>query len=427
MKKIFGLICAAFVLFCGSTYAETQSFSKNNLSDAFSNIEAWENKNENVKISENTISSLSSKAYICNREYRNSDELICFDLRINDYNDSWVGLLLRAENAEKAPWTGNACVLFVIKEDTIELQYYSGTAGGGLMTDVVENPIQAGKTAEIACGILKNGDKEQAVLFIDGKSIINRTSSASRNEGYFSVLCGNVDFEMKPSQKDKDYAVVCNAEILGKVENGEKLDVKYDVLSSGKSECVVRWYVSDEPEIIGAAASEGLQYELGESDLDKYITACVVCSGNEFKTAPVFFDSAKNYLKEKIVMKEDWFISYANGIQNQIDGDFSIAPMKREDRLYIPLRYVMESMGYEVLWDDAGRKVIARKGDSVIDIMPEMIYNNKSFADIAELERILSCGCVYDESSGIIIIGADDAEIGESVYRRILNYMYNGF
>ena len=426
MKKIFILICTAFILFCSTSYAKTQTFEMNNLSDAFSDKDAWENENENVEISDKLISSSSSQAYICNRKYENSDELICFDLKVNDYKGSWIGLLLRAAETDKAPWTGNACVLFVVKEDQIELQYYDGLTGGA-MTDVVKNPIEVGKTAHIACGVLKNGDAEQTVLFIDGKNVISRYGTASRKSGYFSMLCGKVDFSFAPTTEKRDYAVICNSEISGDVKNGGELCVSYDVLSSnGSDECSVKWYLSDSTEVVGKEVSGDARYKLGESDLDKYITAGVECNECEFFADPVFFDSAKSYLEENIVMKENWFISYANGAQQQIDDDFSVAPIQKEDKLYIPIRYVLENSGYEVEWNDMEKKAIAKKDNSVIDIAPDLMYKNRSFTELNNLEGALSCNCVYDEATGIIIIGVKNRELDETVYKRVLNYMMYG-
>ena len=427
MKKIFILICTAFILFCSTSYAKTQTFEMNNLSDAFSDKDAWENENENVEIGDKLISAADSGAYICNRKYENSDELICFDLKVNDYKGSWIGLLLRAAETDKAPWTGNACVLFVVKEDQIELQYYNGAAGGGLMTDVVKNPIEVGKTAHIACGVLKNGDAEQTVLFIDGKNVISRYGAASRKSGYFSMLCGKVDFSFAPTTEKRDYAVICNSEISGDVKNGGELCVSYDVLSSnGSDECSVKWYLSDSAEVVGKEVSGDARYKLGESDLDKYITAGVECNECEFFTTPVFFDSAKSYLEENIVMKENWFISYAKGVQQQIDDDFSVAPIQKEDKLYIPIRYVLENSGCEVGWNDMEKKAIAKKDNSVIDIAPDLMYKNRSFAELENLEETLSCNCIYDEATGIIIIGAKNRELDEAVYKRVLKYMMYG-
>ena len=65
-------------------------------------------------------------------------------------------------------------------------------------------------------------------------------------------------------------------------------------------------------------------------------------------------------------MKENWFISYAKGVQQQIDDDFSVAPIQKEDKLYIPIRYVLENSGYEVEWNDTEKKAIAKKDNSVI-------------------------------------------------------------
>lgn len=427
MKKIFILICTAFILFCSTTYAKTQTFEMNNLSDAFSDKDAWENENENVEISDKLISAADSGAYICNRKYENSDELICFDLKVNDYKGSWIGLLLRAGETDKAPWTGNACVLFVIKEDQIELQYYNGAAGGGLMTDVVKNPIEVGKTAHIACGVLKNGDTQQTVFFVEGKNIINRCAVASRQSGYFSMLCGKVDFSFAPASGKDEYAVICNSEISGDIKNGEMLNVNYDILSSGDSnECTVKWYRSDNADTVGDEVSAATQYKLGEQDLDKYLTAGIECDKNEFFTGAIFFDSAKSYLEENIVMKENWFISYAKGIQQQIDTDFSVAPIQKEDMLYIPIRYVLENSGYNVTWDDIQKKATAQKNNSIIDIAPELMYNNRSFVGLDTFENVLSLNCVYDETTGIIIIGVNNKEIDGSVYERVLNYMIHG-
>ena len=203
--------------------------------------------------------------------------------------------------------------------------------------------------------------------------------------------------------------------------------LSYDVLSSnGSDECSVKWYSSDSAEVVGKEVSGDARYKLGESDLDKYITAGVECNECEFFAAPVFFDSAKSYLEENIVMRENWFISYAKGAQQQIDNDFSVAPIQKDDKLYIPIRYVLENSGYEVEWNDMEKKAIAKKDNSVIDIAPDLMYKNRSFAELENLEKTLSCNCIYDEATGIIIIGAGNKEIEDSVYKRVLNYMIYG-
>ena len=43
MRKFFVLICMVSFLFCNTSYAKTQTFEMNNLSDAFSDKDAWEN------------------------------------------------------------------------------------------------------------------------------------------------------------------------------------------------------------------------------------------------------------------------------------------------------------------------------------------------------------------------------------------------
>lgn len=196
--------------------------------------------------------------------------------------------------------------------------------------------------------------------------------------------------------------------------------------SNGKDECSVKWYSSDSADVIGKEVSGDARYKLGESDLDKYITAGVECNECEFFTTPVFFDSAKSYLEENIVMRENWFISYAKGAQQQIDDDFSVAPIQKEDKLYIPIRYVLENSGYEVEWDDTRKIAVAKKNNYVTDIAPDLMYKNRSYAALDNIEEILSCNCVYDEATGIIIIGAKNRELDEAVYKRVLKYMMYG-
>ena len=45
------------------------------------------------------------------------------------------------------------------------------------------------------------------------------------------------------------------------------------------------------------------------------------------------------------------------GRQHSRSGEMDAAPVIRENRTYLPIRYVAEQFGYDVLWDGASRTV----------------------------------------------------------------------
>ncbi len=55
-------------------------------------------------------------------------------------------------------------------------------------------------------------------------------------------------------------------------------------------------------------------------------------------------------------------VYYLNGIAKVMD----VAPYIKNDRTYVPMRYVGEMLGAEVVWDDAARTVTLTKGDTTV-------------------------------------------------------------
>lgn len=55
-------------------------------------------------------------------------------------------------------------------------------------------------------------------------------------------------------------------------------------------------------------------------------------------------------------------VYYLNGIAKVMD----VAPYIKNDRTYVPMRYLGEMLGAEVIWDDAARTVTLTKGDTTV-------------------------------------------------------------
>ena len=55
-------------------------------------------------------------------------------------------------------------------------------------------------------------------------------------------------------------------------------------------------------------------------------------------------------------------IYYAGGVAKVMD----VAPYIKNDRTYVPMRYMGETLGAEVVWDDAARTVTLTKGDTTV-------------------------------------------------------------
>jgi len=75
-------------------------------------------------------------------------------------------------------------------------------------------------------------------------------------------------------------------------------------------------------------------------------------------------------------------IYYANGVAKVMD----VAPYIKNSRTYVPMRYVGEIIGAEVLWDDAARTVTLTKGDDkVVFTIGSTTYTVNGEAKVADV------------------------------------------
>ena len=72
---------------------------------------------------------------------------------------------------------------------------------------------------------------------------------------------------------------------------------------------------------------------------------------------------------------------------NEVKVSFDVAPLNREGRLLVPFRAICEALGMTVDWNGEERKVTAKKGDALIEMIidnPEVFVNgNKMTIDVA--------------------------------------------
>lgn len=427
MKKVLSYILLLFIVYGFSTvYAEDMQIT--DFSKLIEEKQDWENENRAVVFSDDKIKSIASDEYISNKKYKNGSQLITMDIDVEDYNSGWIGIMLRTADTKTAPWLGNACILFVVKEEQIELQIYNGGSGGGYMPVVVENPINRGRKAHIAIGALKNNNGAQIVFIVDGKLIINYYSEGVPDDGYFVINCGKTNVSFSPCG-EKNFIIPCNMMI--DAENIAKgvLSAKFDIISFGTNDTpITEWYISDNEQNKGECVHQGSTYQLEEQALDKYVSFGIKIGENIIYSEPLFIDSAKNYIYNSVVMKKDWFIAYADGEQHQIDEDFTVAPMVFDGKLNIPVRFFAEKIGYTVLWNDEDKtiKLISENNESIITSDEYIIKKNKSYMNIEKLEEKLKIYIFFDETNGLIVADKRKFVNEQNISQRIMYYLVNG-
>ncbi len=103
-----------------------------------------------------------------------------------------------------------------------------------------------------------------------------------------------------------------------------------------------------------------------------------------YKDNPDFTDEQKAEIEQMILEGYGNETRYFDSSAHLIDGS-----------IYLPLRQIMESSGYEVSWDEEARKAYVNVGDEKID-MTGTIIDNRTYVKIRDFEK-LGATVEYDE------------------------------
>ena len=134
-----------------------------------------------------------------------------------------------------------------------------------------------------------------------------------------------------------------------------------------------------------------------------------------------------NVLDSSIILYIGSSKAYVNNIEKAIDvNDKAVTPIVQQNRTLLPVRFVSESMGATVIWEHASKRITIRYGSDIIemqldskimfkngvkftsDIAP-YVKNNRTFVPIRVLSESLGKNVFYDRN--VIIISDPSTQL----------------
>lgn len=349
-----------------------------------------------------------------------TNELVQMDISFNLVDEEgkgkWAGISVRSGATTARAWQQNAnAYLFIVKSDRIELQRWNGAAQ--YVLDVVANDgfIKDDEAASISVGAVDTDNGVNVVLFVDDVCVMNVLDASEKaiKEGEnISVYATEGTTVSKYTGPSKLPAVIVDP-VISADETGFKLNAEYAVMTFGgadiKGDYKLAWYASkyemgeNLTEIQDSAYAEftavkymprgeyealevyGEEYELTVENVENYIRACVVdAEGNVIAKSNAYsIDRAKvyemklnNVLTSSVILKLENCNALVKGEKVQIDAnDASIKPTTISDRTLVPVRFVAESFGAEVGWEEETQKVTIKLDDKeVVMTLGEKVY-----------------------------------------------------
>lgn len=234
-----------------------------------------------------------------------------------------------------------------------------GTAGveGKVKVAEVVKPIklQADGVTNVVIG--ENSQKAASILIVENKveAIMDDKDS---NEIVFELDKG-VKFSSKPTVEVTEGDLEIDSYKL--IDNDEALRIVVKYASSKEASTIK---ISDINLTVDRTVPVG--------DLKAYIRDAEENRGNSALDETNSDKSPGNVVIAKVITPSQGAgsgqfvinsnIYYVNGVAKVMD----VAPYIKGDRTYVPMRYLGEMLGAEVVWDDAARTVTLTKGDTTV-------------------------------------------------------------
>lgn len=341
----------------------------------------------------------TQKQMISYGEKKFDSEVLQFDFSI-DFADgsNWGGFSFRGQSTNTLAWSGNYSYLVVVKQSQIELQRFNSAGNkffaivpnNGIIENNVKHAITLG-SVEVAGGV-------QNFLFVDGKLVFNcfdGDETAITEPGYLSFYSGT-KLTVSPYASDAEISSLpAGFQITGSAKDGQ-LTASHTTLQLGNelTTPVVKWGRNAEEngelseiEAKGLAdfagkynpvgkypfveGAEGDVYSITEEDENQYIAAFLTdADGTVLATSDAYFYDVTSAEKEKmIILLVDCEYAYVFGEKVQIDPDDPwVIPTVVNDRTLIPIRFISESLGAQVGWEEETETVTITQEETTIQM-----------------------------------------------------------
>ncbi|MDY6313963.1 MAG: copper amine oxidase N-terminal domain-containing protein [Clostridia bacterium] len=337
---------------------------------------------------------------------------------------AWGGFVLNASSYSSPVWSGGRGYLVVIKHDQIELQRW-GKSGQKFLA-VIKNDFVKDKTAaNISAGAVNVNGGVNIFMFVDGVCVLNCFDSeedAITEVNYFT-LYETKGSEVEAFDGDAIPAVPAALKLTGKANAGEKYTVSTINASFGsdvEEKYTYEWFFNSEEsgklnETEAAAKEEfgskyvpageyeksvgtGETHTVAADEVGGYYLVSVKDSkGNVvLKSAATPVNNFDFIISNSVVLRVDCEYSYVKGLKSQIDPeDYNVAPTIVDSRTLVPVRFVAESFGADVKWDNDTKKITIDLGGKQI----VMTLNEKAYTvDGKALELDVPAQVMYDRT-----------------------------
>ena len=156
-------------------------------------------------------------------EVYSGSAVLCFDMKIDDYDGGWFGLSIKQRYKDSLPYnkSSQSNYLIVIKEDVIEFQRYNQDMEiGGIMTTIPNDVFKKGQWQNVQFGALPTERGTYLIFNVDGKEVFRYrdTEAPFFDDGHFTVFptTGKISLR-EPESIPTDEIVLPNPDAIDKV------------------------------------------------------------------------------------------------------------------------------------------------------------------------------------------------------------------
>ena len=382
---------------------------------------------------------------------------------------AWGGFVLNSSSYSSPIWGGGRGYLVVIKQDQIELQRWG--KNGQKFLAVIKNDFVKDKTAaNISAGAVNVNGGVNIFMFVDGVCVLNCFDSEEDaiTEGNYFTLYETKGSEVEAFDGDAIPAVPAALKISGRANEGEEFTLSSVNASFGsdtEETYTYEWFFNAEEsgklnetetaakEEFGSKYTPAGVYEKSVGTGETHTVAADEVGGyymvsvKDSKGNVVLNSLAtpvNNYefiISQSIVLRVDCEYSYVNGFKSQIDPeDYNVAPTIVDSRTLVPVRFVAESLGADVQWDNDTRKITINLGGKQIvmtldekaysvdgealelDVAPQVMYE-RTMVPVRVISEAFGKTVFWDAENELIIISDVDLDIDSETEAATLSYI----
>lgn len=481
MKKHIFLTAILVVLLL---FASVTSFAEDvpvsvNIDDMIEDKEGWVGIEELTFENGSVTHNYEKAGIISNKNFTFLNELISFKLNVHpdvekNYNGRYI--LLRAKKPDAFPYGkgANDCYLFVLSDTQIELQRWINT--GSEFLSVVRTPITHGEYL-ITCGAINTPEGVHIVLYINGELVISELDKSPGilrdQKGYLAFHNSQMQTISSVGEDIPALPIASDFKISGSGAINEEIKATYSFLDVNGNEekgTKITWYTSTEDfkgkslstkvavpndgMLLKIEGAEGESYTPKPDDVAKYIYAGIEPSSESgtntvYLSNAIYIDPAIVTFNSNICMVKDEQMAYVFGECRQIDKeDPYIIPEKINEKMFVPLRFVVEALGGNILWNSEARiaeahvngntasfplgeaKMLLNGEEKALEGASYILYG-RTMVPVDALKEF--CGkYVYASNNGIVLIGNyenkldfdTNAELYNTIYKTIRQASY---